>query len=43
VLVCGMVYDPRGLLGVSTAILGVEGVLQMVSELKLKVSRACVG
>jgi hypothetical protein len=28
----GMIYDPRGLPGVSTAGLGVDRVLQMVSE-----------
>jgi hypothetical protein len=38
-----MIYDPRGLVGVSTADLGVDGVLQMVSELTLTVSWACVG
>jgi hypothetical protein len=39
----GMVYNPRGLLGVSTTGLGVDGVLQMVSELTRTVSLACVG
>jgi hypothetical protein len=34
----GLVYDPRGLLGVTTARLGVSGVLQMVSEPTLTVS-----
>jgi hypothetical protein len=36
----GLVYDPRGLAGVMTARLGVVGVLQMVSEPTLTVSRA---
>jgi hypothetical protein len=36
----GLVYDPRGLPGVMTARLGVVGVLQMVSEPTLTVSRA---
>jgi hypothetical protein len=35
-----LVYDPMGLLGVTTARPGVAGVLQMVSELALVVSRA---
>jgi hypothetical protein len=39
----GMVYDPRGLLGVSIIGPGVDEVLQLVSELTLAVSRACVG
>jgi hypothetical protein len=39
-LVCGLVYDPRGLPGVTTVRPGVVGVLQMVSELTLMVSRA---
>jgi hypothetical protein len=39
----GMIYDPRGLQGVSTTGLGVYVVLQMVSELTLTVSQACVG
>jgi hypothetical protein len=39
----GMVYDPRRLPGVSTAGSGVDGVLQMVLEPTLEVSRACVG
>jgi hypothetical protein len=34
----GMVYGPRGLPRVSTVSLGVNGVLQMVSELTLVVS-----
>jgi hypothetical protein len=39
----GTIYDPRELPGVSTIGSGVDGVLQMVSEPTLKVSRACVG
>jgi hypothetical protein len=39
----GTIYDPRELRGVSTASLGVDGVLQVVSEPTLDVSRACVG
>jgi hypothetical protein len=39
----GTIYDPRELLGVSTTGLGVDEVLQVVSELTLAVSRACVG
>jgi hypothetical protein len=39
----GMVYGSRGQPGVSTAGLGVDGVLQMVSKVTLTVSRACVG
>jgi hypothetical protein len=35
-----LVYDPRGLPGVTSARLGVAGVLQMVSEPTLAVSRA---
>jgi hypothetical protein len=38
----GLVYDPKGLPGVMTARSGVAGVLQMVSELTLTVSRACM-
>jgi hypothetical protein len=38
-----LVYDPRGLSGVMTAKPGVAGVLQMVSELTLMVSRARTG
>jgi hypothetical protein len=39
---CGAVYDPRGLLGViSTVSPGLVGVLQMVSEPTLIVSRTC--
>jgi hypothetical protein len=38
-----MVYDPRGLTGVTTVGPGVDGVLQMVSEPTLAVSRSCVG
>jgi hypothetical protein len=37
------IYDPRELPGVSTTGLGVYEVLQVVSELTLTVSRACVG
>jgi hypothetical protein len=39
----GTIYDPRGLPVVSTADPGVDGVLQMVSELTLAVSRTCLG
>jgi hypothetical protein len=39
----GTIYDPRELPGVSTAGLGVDGVLQVVSKPTLTVSRACVG
>jgi hypothetical protein len=39
----GLVYDPRGLLGVTTTRPGMAGVLQMVSELTLVVSRECMG
>jgi hypothetical protein len=39
----GTVYDLRGLPGVSTDGPGVDGVLQMVSEPTLAVSRTCVG
>jgi hypothetical protein len=39
----GLVYDPKGLPGVTTARPGVAGVLQMVSELILAVSRARTG
>jgi hypothetical protein len=35
----GLVYDPRELTGVTAARPGVAGVLQMVSELTLTVSR----
>jgi hypothetical protein len=38
-----LVYVPRGLSGVTTARPGVAAVLQMVSELTLVVSRACMG
>jgi hypothetical protein len=38
-----LVYNPRGLPEVSTAGPGVDGVLQMVSELTLTVSWVCVG
>jgi hypothetical protein len=39
----GLVYDPRELPRVMTARPGVDGVLQMVSELTLVVSRARTG
>jgi hypothetical protein len=39
----GTIYDPRELPGVSTAVQGLDGVLQVVSEPTLEVSRACVG
>jgi hypothetical protein len=39
----GTIYDPRELPGVSTAGPGTDGVLQVVSEPILMVSRACVG
>jgi hypothetical protein len=39
----GLVYDPRELPGVTTARLGVTGVLQMISEPILVVSRARTG
>jgi hypothetical protein len=39
----GTLYDPREIPGVSIADLGVDDVLQVVSELSLMVSRACVG
>jgi hypothetical protein len=39
----GTIYDPRELLGVSTTVPRLEGVLQVVSEPTLAVSRACVG
>jgi hypothetical protein len=39
----GTIYDPRKLPGVSTTGPGVDRVLQVVSELTLAVSRACVG
>jgi hypothetical protein len=38
-----LVYDPRGLAGVTTVRPGVAGVLQMVSEPTLAVSRARTG
>jgi hypothetical protein len=38
-----IIYDPIELTGVSTAGSGVDGVLQVVSEPTLVVSRACVG
>jgi hypothetical protein len=37
------IYDPRELLGVSIAGLGVDGLLQVVSEPTVAVSRARVG
>jgi hypothetical protein len=39
----GTIYDPRELPGVSTTCPGVDGVLQVVLEPTLAVSRACVG
>jgi hypothetical protein len=39
----GLVYDPMGLPGVTTVRPGMVGVLQMVSELTLVVSRARTG
>jgi hypothetical protein len=39
----GTIYDPRELTRVSIIGLGVDGVLQMVSEPTLAVSQACVG
>jgi hypothetical protein len=39
----GLVYDPMGLTEVTTARPGVPGVLQMVSEPTLTVSRARTG
>jgi hypothetical protein len=39
----GLIYDPRGLPGVMTTRPGVIGVLQMVSESTLAVSRARTG
>ena len=39
----GTIYDPRELPGVSIVGPGVDEVLQVVSELTLAVSRACVG
>jgi hypothetical protein len=39
----GLVYDPRGLLGVTTARSGVPGVLQMVPEMTLAVSQVRTG
>jgi hypothetical protein len=39
----GLVYDPKGLPGVTTARPGVAGVLQMVSEPTLAVSRTRTG
>jgi hypothetical protein len=39
----GTIYDHRELPVVNTAGLELDGVLQVVSELTLEVSRACVG
>jgi hypothetical protein len=39
----GIIYDPRALPRVSIVGSGVDGVLQVVSELTLVVSRVCVG
>jgi hypothetical protein len=39
----GTIYDPSELSGVSTAGLRLDGVLQVVSEPTLTVSRECVG
>jgi hypothetical protein len=39
----GTIYDPRELLGVSTAGLGIGRGVISVSELTLEVSQACVG
>jgi hypothetical protein len=39
----GTIYDPRELPGVSITGPGLDGVLQVVSEPTLAVSRACVG
>jgi hypothetical protein len=39
----GLVYDPRGVLGVTNTRPGVARVLQIVSELNLMVSRARTG
>jgi hypothetical protein len=39
----GLIYDSRGLSGVTTTRPGVAGVLQMVLELTLAVSRARMG
>jgi hypothetical protein len=38
----GTIYDPNELSGVSTAGPGLDGMLQVVSELTLAVLRACV-
>jgi hypothetical protein len=38
----GTIYDSRELLGVSVVSPGLDGVLQLVSELTLAVSWACV-
>jgi hypothetical protein len=39
----GTIYDPSELPGVSTVGLGLDEVLQVVSEPTLAVSRACMG
>jgi hypothetical protein len=39
----GIIYDPRELPGVSTIGPGLDGILQVVSEPTLAVSRGCVG
>jgi hypothetical protein len=39
----GTIYDARELPGVSTTGVGVDGVLQVVSEPTLAVSQTCVG
>jgi hypothetical protein len=39
----GLVYNPKGLSGVTTVRPGMTGVLQMVSEPTLTVSRTCMG
>jgi hypothetical protein len=39
----GTIYDPRELKGVSTIGPGVDGVLQVVPEPTLVISRVCVG
>jgi hypothetical protein len=38
----GTIYDPKELPGISTTDPGLDGVLQVVSEPILTVSRACV-
>jgi hypothetical protein len=39
----GLLYDPRGLPGVTITRTKVDGVLQMVSEPTLVVSQVCTG